>query len=142
MGSANGKVLLLLDKYPAHPPDTKFLRNTEVIFLPVNYTSRLQLLNLAVIYSMKAQVSRGINSESNCCQREKGSARTECHTSNPYDNAFLEDSKFNTISNCFRKVGFIITDMHIKQTDEVKLEKKTGRNFLQIQTSIPRLCKL
>lgn len=46
MGSANGEVLLLMKKCPAHPPDTKFLRNAEVIFFPASCTSRLELLIL------------------------------------------------------------------------------------------------
>jgi hypothetical protein len=56
--SVNGKVLLFLDKCPAHPPDTKILKNIKVIFFPANCTSRLQLLNLGVIHVTKGKYQK------------------------------------------------------------------------------------
>jgi hypothetical protein len=50
MGSANGKVLLLMGKCPSHAPDTNFLRNAEVTFLHASCTSRLEVL-IAVEYT-------------------------------------------------------------------------------------------
>jgi hypothetical protein len=53
MGSANRRVLLFLDKCPAHPSDTTILKNIKVIFFPANCTSRLQPLDLGMIHVTK-----------------------------------------------------------------------------------------
>jgi hypothetical protein len=53
MGFSKRKVLLFLEKCPAHPPDTTVLKNTKVIFFPANCTSRLRPLDVGVIHVTK-----------------------------------------------------------------------------------------
>jgi hypothetical protein len=60
MGLSNRKVLLFVDKCPVHPPDTTFLKNVKVVFLPANCTSRLQPFDLGVIHCLKAKYRKSL----------------------------------------------------------------------------------
>jgi hypothetical protein len=58
--AANRKILLFIDKCPAHPPDITFLHNIKVVFFPTSCTSHLQLLDLGIIHSMKAKYRKAL----------------------------------------------------------------------------------
>jgi hypothetical protein len=53
LGANNRKILLIIDQHAAHPKNTKFFSNIEVVFLPANCTGQLQPLDLGVIHAFK-----------------------------------------------------------------------------------------
>jgi hypothetical protein len=60
MGAASRKILLFIDKCPAHPPDITFLHNIKVVFFLTSFTNHLQLLDLGIIHSMKVKYRKAI----------------------------------------------------------------------------------
>jgi len=65
IGEKNRKILLFIDKCVAHPRDNTALKNTEVIFLPPNYTSHLQPLGMWIIHDFKYQNTKKTHVEGN-----------------------------------------------------------------------------
>ncbi len=57
------KVLLILDNCPGHLKQTGELRNTEVIFLPPNTTSKIQPCDAGIIRALKGHYRRRFNRE-------------------------------------------------------------------------------
>jgi hypothetical protein len=53
--SAARKTSLFVDKYAIYPPNTLFLRNVNIAFLPANCASMLQPLDLGIISCVKAK---------------------------------------------------------------------------------------
>jgi hypothetical protein len=111
MGSSNRKVLLFVDKCPAHPPDTTFLKNVKVVFLPVNCTSRLQPLDLGVIYYLKAKYRKSVVQKATAAIGRKSELKL-----NVMQAVHMIVASWNAVSsakivNCFRKVGFTATHM-------------------------------
>jgi hypothetical protein len=58
MESSNINMMLFVDKFPAHPPDTTFFKNIKEAFLPVNCMSRMKPLDLYAIQCLKEKYSK------------------------------------------------------------------------------------
>jgi hypothetical protein len=122
MGSSNRKVLLFVDKCPAHPPDTTFFKNVKVVFLPVNCTSRLQHLDRGVIRCLKAKYRKSLV--------QKALAATERKIELKLNVMLMIVASWNAVSlativNCFRKAGFTATLMtpgEDEDEDDIKEE--------------------
>lgn len=124
----NRKVLLFIDNCPAHPKITKDLKSIKLAFFPPNMTSKLQPMDQGVIKNLK-QIYR-----KKCVQRlirniESGK---EIHDINLLDAIVIirkswEEVKESTISNCFRKAGFLlpkpIADEVNQENEEIEPEE-------------------
>jgi hypothetical protein len=111
MGSSNRKVLLFVDKCPAHPPDTTFLKNVKFVFLPANCTSRLQPLDLGVIHCLKAKYRKSIVQKAIDATERKSELKLNVMQAMHMIVASLNAVSLATIVNCFRKAGFTTTHM-------------------------------
>jgi hypothetical protein len=105
MGSSNRKVLLFVDRCPAHQADSSFLKNVKVSFLPANCTSRLQPLDLRIIHSMKAKYRKFLIQEAISANERKAALKLNVlqamHMVESWDSVSTI-----TIANCFRKARF------------------------------------
>jgi hypothetical protein len=107
MGSSNRKVLLFVDKCPAHPPNRTFLENVKVVFLPSNCMSRLQSLDLGVIHCLKAKYKKSLVQKAIAGIDRKSELKFNVMHMIVTWNAVSSA----TFVNCFRKVGFTATYM-------------------------------
>lgn len=113
MGSAARKVLLFVDRCAAHPPDTSFLRNVKVVFLPPNCTSRLQPLDFGIIHALKLKyrtslVRKALNAIDQTKPRSQNNSKLKLNilqAMNLIMHSWKEISA-ETIKNCFKKAGF------------------------------------
>lgn len=108
MGAQNRKILLFVDRCPAHPVDMNF-RNVQLEFFPANCTSKLQPMDLGVIHSFKSFYRK------NLVQRllsmtDSGLDVTSTRISVLKALHFIAKSwkavKEDTIKKCFKKAGF------------------------------------
>ncbi|XP_047118374.1 tigger transposable element-derived protein 6-like [Schistocerca piceifrons] len=112
MGTHNRKILLLVDCSHVHPRKIR-LRNVQSVLLPPNCTSKLQPLDLGIIHAFKTDYRKAIVlKESSLMEVGKDSAsfRVSILDALRYIVMAWTEVTAATISNCFRKVGFIEAD--------------------------------
>lgn len=107
MGVKHRKILLFLDRCPAHPTNLT-LRNIQLAFFPPNCTSELQPLDLGIIRAFKHYYRRNLVQKL-LCQLERGG------DPNKFKMSILDAMHYtvkawgeitdSTIKNCFRKAG-------------------------------------
>jgi hypothetical protein len=108
MGVQNRNILFV-DNCAAHPKDTSFLRNVELIRYPANCTSVLQPLDLGVIKCYKQLYGKRLMQTAVCLMdagkgmEKKINMLEALH----YTVAALQHVTQQTIENCFRKAGYV-----------------------------------
>lgn len=128
MGCKNRKILLFVDHCPAHPV-VNGLRNVEVRFLPANTTSVLQPMDQGIIKVLKQRfrkrlVCKIILKMKPGCQPYKLSILDAMH----YLSACWDSIEPSTISNCFRKAGFIIGEASAPQQETADIDEDEENN--------------
>lgn len=102
------KVLLLIDRCTAHPPNIPGLTNLTIHFLPANCTSKLQPLDLGIIRSVKAYYRKSLIRKliNNSAERDRMKTRkfTILEAMHMVTASWKEVSS-STIKNCFRVAG-------------------------------------
>lgn len=108
--SENRKILLFIDNCPAHPKGAvEHLRAVTVLYFPPNMTSKSQPLDLGIIKNFKHYYRKDI------VRRQLSDLENNVPLSqiNLLDAIYIisktwnNDVKATTISNCFKKAGFL-----------------------------------
>jgi hypothetical protein len=60
MASKSRKILLFVDRCPAHPKDARNFKNKQVEFFPANTTSVLQPMDQGIIKALKHKFRRSL----------------------------------------------------------------------------------
>lgn len=113
------KVLLLIDRCPAHPPDIPGLRNLTIQFLPANCTSKLQPLDQGIIRSVKAYYRKSfirkllLKNSADSMELRKFTILEAMHM---ITSAWKEVSS-STIKNCFRVAGIHHEELGVETSD-------------------------
>jgi hypothetical protein len=108
-GAQNRNILLFVDKCAAHPKDTSFLRNVQVIRYPANCTSVLQPLDLGVIKCYKQLYRKRLVQTAVCLMDAGKDTKKKINVLEAlhYTVAALQQVTQQTIENCFRKAGYM-----------------------------------
>lgn len=112
MGAQNRKVILFLDQCAAHPKDVSHLKNVQVSYLPANTTSVLQPMDQGIIRSLKEHFRKKLV----CRLLQRLTETSKTYKINILDAICFLCSSWNcvsqqTIANCFRKAGFLNSDV-------------------------------
>lgn len=106
------KVLLLLDNAPCHIIEGVELKNTQVKFLPPNYTSRIQPCDAGIIASFKKHYRRRF--VHHLLEKfEDNELVTKLNVLEAIQfakSAWRDDVTINTIANCWKHTGIIDFD--------------------------------
>ena len=101
----NRKVVLIVDNCPAHPI-IEGLKAVELVFLPLNTTSKTQPMDQGVIRSLKAKYRRKIIQRLiRAVDMEKTFPETSILVAMQLLQSAWSEVSETTIQNCFRKVG-------------------------------------
>lgn len=119
MGCANRKILLLLDRCPAHPQNIQTLRNVTIKFLPANCTSKLQPLDLGIIHCVKVNYRKSLIRKLLICVEQSKALRKI----NVLEAMYMVCAAWDlvsreTIENCFRKAGIVKAEICETETEE------------------------
>ncbi|XP_033229057.1 tigger transposable element-derived protein 4-like [Belonocnema kinseyi] len=116
----NRKVLLLVDNCPAHPKVLiQTLKAIKVIHLPQNLTAKLQPMDQGIIKNLKVNYRRRIIKRLLKASDEKMGLTNLNLLDAIFDlNKAWTDVTSDTIANCFRKAGFVKTDVENLATQE------------------------
>ncbi|XP_049832850.1 tigger transposable element-derived protein 6-like [Schistocerca gregaria] len=118
MGARNRKVVLFMDKCPAHPTNLGFLQNVKVHFFLAHCTSRLQPMVLGIIHSLKSKYQKAFVLKALVfIDRNEVLKLSILQAMHLLTGAWKMSTK-ETISNCFHKVGFNVMSSHDKDGDE------------------------
>lgn len=127
MKKENRKILLIVDNCPAHP-EIEDLSNVKLEFLPPNTTSMIQPLDQGIIKNFKLfyrkLLLKMVISKADLGEK----ASIIANSVNVLDAvkwiAEAWDSvKVETIKNCFKKAGFVLTETGSESTDEPQIIK-------------------
>uniref|UniRef100_A0A914C297 DDE-1 domain-containing protein n=1 Tax=Acrobeloides nanus TaxID=290746 RepID=A0A914C297_9BILA len=139
--STNRKILLFLDNFTGHPKVT--LQNIELKFLPPNTTAASQPMDQGIIQNLKVHYRKHL-----IRRRIAAIDSGMDFTFNLLDSIFLLQRAWNavtstTISNCFRKAGFVFTESDEIQIDDVSDEDLASYwSILREHSEIPSDCEL
>ncbi|KAK7601293.1 hypothetical protein V9T40_008734 [Parthenolecanium corni] len=117
MAQKNRKILLIIDNSPAHPKDVS-LSNVQLEFLPANTTSCTQPLDQGIIKVTKHRyrqrlVQRYINEIDHPELAKPLNVLDALH----YITASWQDVSVKTVQNCFKKAGFVKTNVLLTEDD-------------------------
>lgn len=104
------KILLFIDNCPSHSKSSinHELKSVKLVYLPPNYTSKLQPLDAGIIQNLKHSYRKRILANSIRFMEETNSRKTVdvLEAIRTVADAWHTDVKPETIQNCFRKAGF------------------------------------
>jgi hypothetical protein len=110
-GSSNRIVLVFADKCLAHLPETTFLKNVKVVFLPANCMGRPQPLDLGVLHCLKAKHRKSLVQKAIAAIERKSKLKLNVMQVMHMIVVSWNAVSSGTIVNCFRKAGFTVTHM-------------------------------
>jgi hypothetical protein len=116
----NRKIALILDNCPAHPYVA--MSNIKLVFLPPNTTSRLQAMDLGVIFTVKSHYRQQFVRR--LCAIFESTKRFDDKSIDLYESIIIlnnvwKDLSENVIKNCFQKSGLVFDEqMHCEESDQ------------------------
>lgn len=107
-GAVNMQVLLFTGKCPAHPAETVFLRNMQVIFFPPDCSSKLQPLDPGVIHSLKVKYRTVLLHKAIASTQNNTELKLNILQAKHIVVAVWNSRGSAAVRNCFRKAGSLV----------------------------------